>query len=392
MRDLAIGCVVMEDSLKNDHNGRRNGHSNHAGSNGHNGHMTPEGDLNTEGIRYPSILEIKSAIPAHCFQPNLLDSFYYAFKDILISLALYGIFLALDHIPYTCLRVGYIPVYAFLQGTTFWAIFVVGHDCGHGSFSKSPWINNAVGNVLHSVLLVPFYPWKLSHHHHHQNTGNIDKDEIFYPVRKKDWGHDFTPIRPAFGFGLGWFAYLFLGYNPRKHCHFNPSEDLFERHKAKCIISLACFGAWMYVLLNYAFYQGPVALMLHYVFPLFVFASWLVIVTFLHHNEEGVAWYADHKWSYVKGQLSTVDRHYGWAHEFTHNIGTHQIHHLFYRIPHYKLEEATDHFRRNFPHLVRTSEQPILKSFLRVFELFESQRHIADETEVHIYRSHTTND
>ena len=33
-------------------------------------------------------------------------------------------------------------------------------------------------------IMVPYYPWKLSHRHHHKNTGNIDKDEIFYPVRE----------------------------------------------------------------------------------------------------------------------------------------------------------------------------------------------------------------
>jgi omega-3 fatty acid desaturase (delta-15 desaturase) len=39
---------------------------------------------------------------------------------------------------------------------------------------------------LNSTFQVPYYPWKLSHQHHHKNTGNIDKDEIFYPIRKKE--------------------------------------------------------------------------------------------------------------------------------------------------------------------------------------------------------------
>ena len=65
-----------------------------------------------------------------------------------------------------------------------WAVFVLGHDCGHGSFSRSWLINDVVGNLLHTLILVPYYPWKLSHMHHHKNTGNIDKDEIFYPIRR----------------------------------------------------------------------------------------------------------------------------------------------------------------------------------------------------------------
>jgi omega-3 fatty acid desaturase (delta-15 desaturase) len=50
-----------------------------------------------------------------------------------------------------------------------------------------------------------------------------------------------------------------------------------------------------------------------------------------------VPWFVDDEWNYVKGQLSTVDRHYGHVHSIIHSIGTHQIHHLFPKIPHYHL-------------------------------------------------------
>ena len=66
--------------------------------------------------------------------------------------------------------------------------------------------------------MVPYYPWKLSHKHHHKNTGNIDKDEIFYPVREhRDsaaLGHKRKHM-PLFGLGIGWFYYLAKGYSPR---------------------------------------------------------------------------------------------------------------------------------------------------------------------------------
>ena len=56
----------------------------------------------------------------------------------------------------------------------------------------------------------------------------------------------------------------------------------------------------------------------------------------LCHQDENVPWYVDEKWDFVRGNLSSVDRHYGWAHDLVHNIGTHQIHHLFIKIPHYR--------------------------------------------------------
>ncbi len=96
-----------------------------------------------------------------------------------------------------------LPAYWFLQGTMFWALFVLGHDCGHGSFSNSTAVNDVTGNVLHSLILVPYYPWKLSHQHHHKNTGNIDKDEIFYPQRvRKGEPNNHMSFLPLFGFGI----------------------------------------------------------------------------------------------------------------------------------------------------------------------------------------------
>ncbi len=75
-------------------------------------------------------------------------------------------------------------------------------------------------------------------------------------------------------------------------------------------------------------------------------------INLISFKDENVPWYSDDKWDFVRGNLSSVDRDYGWAHNLVHNIGTHQIHHLFIKIPHYHLEEATAVFRANYPHLV----------------------------------------
>ncbi len=61
------------------------------------------------------------------------------------------------------------------------------------------------------------------------------------------------------------------------------------------------------------------------------------ILNFFFHISRDVPWYADSEWNNVKGQLSTVDRHYGHVHSVIHSIGTHQIHHLFTKVPHYHL-------------------------------------------------------
>lgn len=226
----------------------------------------------------------------------------------------------------------------------------------------------------------------MSHQHHHKNTGNIDKDEIFYPVRERDYDKGGKRFIPLFGLGLSWFIYLWRGYAPRAAYHLNPTDPLFVEHSVKCSISLLCCFVWLTcVLLPYATAFGTLVLLRHYLIPLFVFATWLVITTFLHHQDEMVPWYSDKRWSYVAGQLSSVDRHYGWAHHLVHHIGTHQIHHLFSKIPHYHLEEATAAFRREFPHLVRVSNEPILAAFARRFQVFNDQQWIKDDTEIHVF-------
>ena len=284
----------------------------------------------------PSIIEIKRILPRHCFTSSLPTSMYYVAKDLILVLALYAsILLAEQYLPLV-VYVLYLPVYWMLLGTVFWAIFVLGHDCGHGSFSAFPLLNDVVGTFLHTIISVPFYPWKLSHKHHHKNTGNMDQDEIFYPVREKDDNMKGGFIT-GFGLGFGWFIYLVIGFSPRKLCHFNPMEHIFIGHVVGCVASLASLLAWFYALSLYYQSYGVYALTAHYLVPTFVFGSWLVIVTFLHHMDTGVPWYADGQWSNVLGQLSTVDRDYGWAHHLTHHIGTHQIHHLFTKVPHYHL-------------------------------------------------------
>ena len=335
----------------------------------------------------PSIVEIKRILPKHCFQPSLQTSLYFVGKDFFYIAVLYALNSFVEKMPFTMLYYVWTPTYCFLQGTMFWALFVLGHDCGHGSFSHSPLLNDILGTFLHAIIAVPYYPWKLSHKHHHKHTGNIDKDEIFYPVRQRDVKTEKDAKHLlGFGLGFGWFVYLIYGFSPRTLSHFNPKENMFAGHMLGCVSSLVALVAWSYALYLYWLYMGTTALLVHYAAPVFVFASWLVLVTFLHHMAVGVPWYSTDRWSNVRGQLSTVDRDYGWAHELTHNIGTHQIHHLFTKIPHYYLEDATKNFREVYPHLVRKCDKSNIPAFFYNFDVYEAERHVRDDTDVHVWK------
>lgn len=49
-----------------------------------------------------------------------------------------------------------------VAGFFMWCIFVIGHDCGHGTFSKNEKVNNILGHVTHGSLLVPFFSWQVT--------------------------------------------------------------------------------------------------------------------------------------------------------------------------------------------------------------------------------------
>jgi acyl-lipid omega-3 desaturase len=173
-------------------------------------------------------------------------------------------------------------------------------------------------------------------------------------------------------------VYLIKGYCPRHVNHFNPFDKFFNGHFLSTTISLSLYFSWCLCLFYYAVSNGFLALLHHHIMPVLVFGAYMVIITFLHHNEPEIGWYPNSEWNYVKGQLSTVDRHYGFVHGVIHNIGTHQIHHLFTSVPHYNLEKATKAFRKHFPHLVHIKDDNIIIAFFKMFYIYVKQNVIDD--------------
>jgi omega-6 fatty acid desaturase (delta-12 desaturase) len=69
-------------------------------------------------------------------------------------------------------------------------VWVLAHECGHQSFSDSELVNNTIGTICHSLLLVPYHSWRISHGKHHNNTGSCENDEVFAPSTRADWGKE----------------------------------------------------------------------------------------------------------------------------------------------------------------------------------------------------------
>ncbi len=172
-------------------------------------------------FEFPTLTEIKRSIPAHYFESSASHSLLFAIRAFAFAFGFgYALFQARQLAivqSYVALDVALCAAYIFLQGVNMWGFFTIGHDCGHGSFSRYHLLNFVVGTLTHSLILTPYEAWKLSHRLHHKNTGNIDQDEIFYPQRKNAINE---PARNMLmSFGGAWFIYEIIGFPPRTEEH-----------------------------------------------------------------------------------------------------------------------------------------------------------------------------
>uniref|UniRef100_A0A7S1Y036 Fatty acid desaturase domain-containing protein n=1 Tax=Phaeomonas parva TaxID=124430 RepID=A0A7S1Y036_9STRA len=310
----------------------------------------------------PSAADLRKAIPKHCFNKSIPMSMMYLVRDMGIAAGLmYGFHQVYNNAAQweqlgLAGQAGLTAAYWAIEGFIMWCIFVVGHDCGHGSFSNYQWFNDIMGHITHGSILVPYWPWQRSHHMHHSYHNNIGnpgpvKDmshQWFHPTNREQsmdvYARIFEPIRFLLPV-IGWGTYVLFAEGG----HFTPFigplwEGASLGTRVKCLVSgavVAAMGAAVVHTLEY----NPAQIMMVYGGPWFVFSWWLFTVTYLqHHHPESVV-YEDAAWSYIKGAFETVDRKYGMGIDnFHHNITDgHVAHHIFFtKIPHYHLLEATE--------------------------------------------------
>ncbi|KAJ3497868.1 hypothetical protein NLG97_g1563 [Lecanicillium saksenae] len=321
---------------------------------------------------YPDINTLRQAIPKHCFQPSVLKSMSYLVRDvILIGTAGWAAVRYIPSIEDAVLRAAAWVAYGFVQGLICTGLWILGHEAGHGAFSKYPLLNDIVGFFTHSSLMVPYYSWKFSHHRHHMFTGHMEKDMAFVPKTQKDYEErqplfdteylEDTPAYQAisliFHQLFGWVFYLLFNISAGTgsqqkptssilgRSHFDPTSAVFRRSEAPFIvlsdIGLVMMFSALYMLSGVV---GTQTVVLLYLQPYVWVHHWLIAITYLHHTHVDVPHFEAEHWTFVKGALATVDRDFGFVgrHLFHGIIEHHVVHHLFPRIPFYYAEEATE--------------------------------------------------
>lgn len=252
----------------------------------------------------PTIREIRNAIPEHCFKANNLKSAGHAFFDV--SVAVLFALVSLKTIPLVAFwpaRWALWALYGYIEGLIFTGVWIVAHECGHGSLFTTNLLNDTFGFVLHTILLVPYFPWKYTHARHHRYTGHMEKDTAFVPRRTGEvsivtklseaLGHaDDTPLYMMGGLILhqllGWQAYLLfyvsagnkstpktLGES-RAGSHFDPMANLWTPAQRPFVfLSTVGLGVVMFALYQMVGLVGLSTTLLIYGQPYMWVNNWL---------------------------------------------------------------------------------------------------------------------
>ncbi len=263
---------------------------------------------------------------------------------------------------------------AVLAGAFLVRVFIIFHDCGHGSFSKSRKANDIVGTLAGIICFTPYYQWRWEHSLHHATSGDLDRrgtgdiwtltvQEYLEASRWKRFAYRLAR-NPAVLFVV---APLFLFVIQQRFAFpRGGARERFSVHLTNlALLAMAAALCWIFGWKVYLLLQLTVMM---------VAGSAGVWLFYVQHQFEGVYWQRREQWDYAQAALQgssfyKLPRLLQW---FSGNIGFHHIHHLSPRIPNYHLEKchkAEPLFQTVKPVTLSTS----MKSF--AFRLWDEQRH-----------------
>ncbi len=241
------------------------------------------------------------------------------------------------------LDVGYWLTLLLAVPAAFFSIrlFILQHDCGHGSFFQSRVANEIVGFVLGVITMTPYQCWRRQHATHHATNGNLDQRGIGdidtrtvseYMALSWRGRLAYRMYRhPLVLFGIGPFIQFAIR---QRFTYFLPKEWGRERlsvHVTNFVLLIAMAG------LTWAFDWRSIVLMY---LPVMALASSIgVWMFYVQHQFNPTYWREDEVWDYHSAAMEGSSYyHLPWLLRWlTANIGFHHIHHLDSRVPNYRL-------------------------------------------------------
>jgi acyl-lipid omega-6 desaturase (Delta-12 desaturase) len=221
-------------------------------------------------------------------------------------------------------------------------IFIIFHDCGHGSFFKSNKLNKVVGIITGLIVFTPYHKWHHDHKIHHQTVGNLDKRGIGdvktltveeYSRLSKWQKLSYRLYRnPFFLFGIAPILLFTIQHRFTK-------KGMSFREKLYVHLSTLTIVAAIGLLGLTIGWKTFILIQLPILYIATVHGVWLFYV---QHQYRHVKWTETAEWDYKTialngSSLFKLPRLLNW---FTGSIGYHHIHHLSPMIPNYNLKRC----------------------------------------------------
>lgn len=257
-----------------------------------------------------------------------------------------GLYLATVGSMYRSLSVSYALtlVLAVFAGALLVRVFIVQHDCGHGSFFAGKRANDLLGAICGVLTLTPYALWRRQHAGHHANWNNLDRREsgadIYSVCLTVEEYRTLTPWRrflyrlprhPLIAhFLIPPVVFLMLYRTP-----FDTPKEWTRERRSVWTTNLAIVACWGVLA---AIFGLKAVLMVQ--IPIVIFTSIVGVWLFsVQHRFENARWMRRNEWNFADAALEgssylVLPRVLHWL---TGNIGFHHIHHLSPRVPNYRL-------------------------------------------------------
>jgi omega-6 fatty acid desaturase (delta-12 desaturase) len=225
-------------------------------------------------------------------------------------------------------------------------LFMLQHDCGHGSFFRSRRANNLIGSALGVFTLVPYAYWRRTHALHHAGSGNLDARGIgdIDTLTVREYLSRPPLKRLMYRLYRHPIVMLLVGPTWQFVLKHRLPLDIPRGWKKEAVgVQLSNLGLASIVTLMWLTVGWDRFLLVQ--LPITLLAGSIgVYLFYVQHQFEDTYWRYGEAWDYFAAGLEgashlRMPKPLQWA---TANIGLHHIHHVASRIPNYHLQRCYD--------------------------------------------------